>query len=614
MNYQSYNQQMPHGGAGAGAGDVLGAVKQMLMSIIMLNGQKEGNKVNESMALVYSFLAMGIVESIIKYIPILIQMAYEYYVAHTHKSVVRAIESAITAPPMAGGAKKQVKTASIVYSIEINGKSAAEDLMGVAIVDYLTNFHSTKSITITNGIPMLSDYSEVQLADDVFARLIEIERAVAVNADGGAQRSGGTQKIEVYSYTLTMTDLRKFMTGILLTYNNKVHNKLGDKLYYFTEAVVNGGLLPSNAPFLVYSMQEFQTNRRFDNLFGPAFDKITRRVKFFINNRKWYDAKGIPYTLGLLLSGPPGTGKTSIIKCLANETNRYIVNVHLNATTTKSQFHHLFFNENLVVHTADGRTEQVRVPIDRRIYVLEDIDCQGNYAVLERQFRDKIEAQEAQERRVRETQEAERRMIAAQQGGGGGNHRRMVGGNDGRAEEDKNAKLTLSFILNTLDGILETPGRIVVMSANLPEKLDRALIRPGRVDIAAKLDFVVTNTIFEIVEYFFDRKLSSRDRERIQVNHKSAMTPAEINQVCFEHRDDFERAIEVLVELISETPLTAAEKAAVPVDAVAVAVDATEVDATEVVAKQSSTTAASDDCVKVVQPSAPPVMRGLVRR
>ncbi|KAF0691357.1 hypothetical protein As57867_017338, partial [Aphanomyces stellatus] len=44
-----------------------------------------------------------------------------------------------------------------------------------------------------------------------------------------------------------------------------------------------------------------------------------------------------------------------------------------------------------------------------------------------------------------------------------------------------NDKLNLSGLLNVLDGVVDSPGRILIMTTNHPEKLDPALIRPGRV-------------------------------------------------------------------------------------------------------------------------------------
>ena len=131
-------------------------------------------------------------------------------------------------------------------------------------------------------------------------------------------------------------------------------------------------------------MKKFNTNRKFENLFGPEINVIRNRVEFFIKNKKWYDKKGIPYTLGLLLSGQAGAGKTSTIKCLANETHRHIININLNNDITKNQLESLFFNEIIsTINIANGKTEQFCIPLEHRIYVLEDIDCQSDI-VMER--------------------------------------------------------------------------------------------------------------------------------------------------------------------------------------------------------------------------------------
>ena len=46
----------------------------------------------------------------------------------------------------------------------------------------------------------------------------------------------------------------------------------------------------------------------------------------------------------------------------------------------------------------------------------------------------------------------------------------------------KKDKLNLSGLLNVLDGVVDTPERILIMTTNHPERLDPALIRPGRID------------------------------------------------------------------------------------------------------------------------------------
>ena len=51
-----------------------------------------------------------------------------------------------------------------------------------------------------------------------------------------------------------------------------------------------------------------------------------------------------------------------------------------------------------------------------------------------------------------------------------------------KSSDTKSDKLDLSGLLNILDGVVDTPGRIFIMTSNHPERLDAALIRPGRVD------------------------------------------------------------------------------------------------------------------------------------
>ena len=56
-------------------------------------------------------------------------------------------------------------------------------------------------------------------------------------------------------------------------------------------------------------------------------------------------------------------------------------------------------------------------------------------------------------------------------------------------DESKNM-ITFSAILNVLDGITSTEGQIIIMSSNYKNVLDKALIRPGRIDYMFEFDFM----------------------------------------------------------------------------------------------------------------------------
>ena len=67
---------------------------------------------------------------------------------------------------------------------------------------------------------------------------------------------------------------------------------------------------------------EYQLNTTKDlkkNCFFTDVDKIIKRIDFFVNNKPWYESRGIPYQLGFLFYGPPGSGKTSAILAIATQ-------------------------------------------------------------------------------------------------------------------------------------------------------------------------------------------------------------------------------------------------------------------------------------------------------
>ena len=105
----------------------------------------------------------------------------------------------------------------------------------------------------------------------------------------------------------------------------------------------------------------------------------------------------------------------------------------------------------------------------------------------------------------------------------------------------KSDKLDLSGLLNVLDGVVDTPDRIVIMTTNHPEKLDPALIRPGRIDKKIYLGYLSSDAACFMATHYFalglGQELSTSDKQKISkfLEHHPKTTPAVFEQFCSEH-------------------------------------------------------------------------------
>lgn len=178
--------------------------------------------------------------------------------------------------------------------------------------------------------------------------------------------------------------------------------------------------------------------RRPETLFLPPgfFEGIMDSAGWFFGAEETYAKGGIPYRLGWLLEGEPRSGKTSVVAAIASHFKRPVFFLNLASVMDDNELISAFTQ-------ADPRA----------IILIEDADAAGSST------------------RARPV-----------------DHEFLAAARDQRASPGElNAKdafgtgITLSGLLNAIDGIVATEGRLLIMTTNFPERLDSALIGGGRV-------------------------------------------------------------------------------------------------------------------------------------
>ncbi|KPI41904.1 putative mitochondrial chaperone bcs1 [Cyphellophora attinorum] len=147
-----------------------------------------------------------------------------------------------------------------------------------------------------------------------------------------------------------------------------------------------------------------------------------------------YKARCIPYRRGYLFHGPPGSGKSSLAVAIAGHFKLSVYSLSLaDPELTDSTL------ARLVAGTEESRA----------VILLEDVDAAGI---------------------GRETTATEMRS-------------KQITVENQNAVKTKTSQVTLTGLLNAIDGATAPEGHILIMSSNCPADLDKALTRPGRVDV-----------------------------------------------------------------------------------------------------------------------------------
>lgn len=382
-----------------------------------------------------------------------------------------------------------------------------------SVINYVTTIPVVRNLLcMTQHDYLPNEFEPIMIEPDIYFQLLDLK-----HNDGQVEQI----KFKLFCYDHEVQYLQSFVDKCNAAYERRMKNKLGTDLYFFDMVTASKNKRSTQNPLptshILYTQHKFHTTRTFDNVFFEQRKKVRNHVQFFLTRKDWYENKGIPYTLGFMFHGDPGCGKTSTVKAIANTAHRHVINIQLSEIKSKAQLRHLFFNDEIHVYNGTN-TERYTIPIHERLYLIEDIDAMGD-AVLERKWK-KPEVPKEEKKKLGDP------WMDREEG------------------EDKEP-LDLSFLLNLLDGTLEASGRILCVSSNFPERIDKALIRPGRIDMIVHFKKCNCAVLQEMVTNFYDKDFGDWTNESLDYK----WTPAEVNQILFRNFDKPEDAIQELKTL-----------------------------------------------------------------
>ncbi|XP_021737893.1 AAA-ATPase At3g28580-like [Chenopodium quinoa] len=179
---------------------------------------------------------------------------------------------------------------------------------------------------------------------------------------------------------------------------------------------------------------------------------ILEDLQWFKGAKDYYAQIGKPWKRGYLLYGPPGTGKSTLVAAMANLLDYDIYDLELTAVKNNKQLRRLLIETTC-----------------KSIILIEDIDC--SLDLTGQRTEKKEEEEKADEKDPLKNKPA--------------------GEKEAKDKKKKGSDVTLSGLLNFIDGIWSACGeeRIIVFTTNHVDKLDPALIRPGRMDLHIELSY-----------------------------------------------------------------------------------------------------------------------------
>lgn len=369
-------------------------------------------------------------------------------------------------------------------------------------VDELIEYEVSKYCRRTDDDIITADYRvnqpyEFNITNDIKGI---IENTQVDIKSYGVEKKVIKTTLDIFSNTISSSELIKFIEKCDTDYSKFLKEKsLKDQLYID----ISWNIKEKEC---IFESCKWTSNINFNNKFFENKELIINKLNFFLENKKWYQEQGIPHTIGLLLEGEPGCGKTSFIKSIANLTGYHILNFKLCEQFDFKELERIIFNEQI--------SKDLIIPLNKRLIILEDIDCMIDIVKTRKESVIDNELDSLEMQQKEESQETPDSKIESKKTQKTITDLQITKKDDSitsviqkMMKKDDLVNNNLSYLLNILDGIKESQDRIIIMTTNHVEKLDPALIRPGRIDLNIKFKKASIKDINEMLHFYWKQEV-----------------------------------------------------------------------------------------------------------
>ena len=434
---------------------------------------------------------------------------------------------------------------SIIHYITHNKKIRFDSLTEIMISnsELSNNFWDSENKTTDSFLMMPIDNERILISDkyDIFFELKEINESTTKDETDKTFKT--KLPINKKNFMIILSKSKKdyhaldhihdFIAECVNDYETALNRKLKDNKQYLFE--YKGSENEDGQTILKYSEYLMEHNKDLNtNIFFENKHRLIQYLQPFVydevnttgvetEGEKQYNRTGFTFKAGLLFYGSPGCGKTSTIKAILKYTNRHGIIINLSKVKTCEELEYLFRNRDINKRKLVGK---------QLCFILEDCDAFEDSIV---QSRELLQSKRSFDEFIKEELNTINHVI---------NQDLKPSPTYTLKPEDK---INLSCFLNVLDGIIELHGVMIIMTTNYPDKIDAALIRPGRFDFKHEFKKATKQIIVEMLTFRYgltDESVIKTMSSRLKVNN-DVFSPAEIQSICFKNVNVFDAIKEI---------------------------------------------------------------------